>query len=162
MFNLGTGDLAFPVASDAIFGHPGVPRAIAVAAIDAVDPGNNDAEPFSSRGPSTVFRPQFQIRKKPDIAAIDGVSVTGTGGFPSTFFGTSAAAPHAAAVAALLLSAGPIVTPSNVRAALTNTAIGGFNNELGFGLINAELALAELAIGNPLPALFLLLLEEDE
>ena len=162
MFNLGTGDLAFPVASDAIFGHPGVPRAIAVAAINAVDPGNNDAEPFSSRGPSTVFRPQFQIRQKPDIAAIDGVSVTGTGGFPSTFFGTSAAAPHAAAVAALLLSTGPMVTPDDVRAALTNTAIGGFNNELGFGLINAELALAELAIGNPLPAIFLLLLEEDE
>ena len=107
-----------------------------------------------------MFRP-FEVRQKPDLTAIDGVSVTGTGGFPTTFFGTSAAAPHAAAVAALLLSAGPMVTPADVRTALTDTAIGGFNNELGFGLINAELALAELAIGNPLPVI-LFLLDDDE
>ena len=161
MFHLGSAAIQYETEADAIFGHAATERAIAVAAISATDPGNDTAEFFSSRGPSTVFFPQFQVRQKPDIAAIDGVSVTGTGGFPSTFFGTSAAAPHAAAVAALLLSAGPMVQPEAVREALTSTAIGGRNNVLGFGRIDAELALAELARGNPLPAIMLLLNDEE-
>ena len=41
------------------------------------------------------------VRQKPDIAAADGVSTT----VFSSFFGTSAAAPSAAGVAALILSA---------------------------------------------------------
>ena len=45
---------------------------------------------YSSRGPT------LDGRVKPDIAAIDGVAITGAGGFPQTFFGTSAAAPHVA------------------------------------------------------------------
>ena len=93
------------VPQGSIFGHPAVVGAIGVGAIDAADPGNNDIEPFSSRGPADVYFPSFQSRPKPDISAIDGVTVTGAGGFPSPFFGTSAAAPHVAAVAALVLQA---------------------------------------------------------
>ena len=44
---------------------------------------------------------------KPDIAAIDGVSITGAGSFPAPFFGTSAAAPHVGGIAALLLQSAP-------------------------------------------------------
>ena len=161
MFHLGSAAIQYETEADAIFGHAATERAIAVAAIGATDPENDTAEFFSSRGPSTVFFPRFEVRQKPDLAAIDGVSVTGTGGFPSTFFGTSAAAPHAAAVAALLLSSGPMVQPEAVRKALTSTAIGGRNSVLGFGRIDAELALEELARGNPLPAIMLLLNDEE-
>ena len=47
------------------------------------------------------------------------------------------------------------------EAELAVAAIGGRNNVLGFGRIDAELALAELAIGNPLPAIMLLLNDEE-
>jgi hypothetical protein len=66
-----------------------------------LDTSNRTAEFFSSRGPT------LDGRVKPDVAAIDGVSITGAGGFPSTFFGTSAAAPHMGGIAALLLQGAP-------------------------------------------------------
>ena len=93
----------FVVPDGSIFGHPAVVGAIAAGAIDAADQGHDTIEPFSSRGPAEVFFPSFESRLKPDVTGIDGVSVTGAGGFPSTFFGTSAAAPHVAGVAALIL-----------------------------------------------------------
>src|SRR5207245_2882448 len=73
-------------------------------AINQADPGNDNIEAFSSRGPT------LDNRTKPDITAIDGVSVTGDGGFPSTFFGTSATSPHVGAIAALLLTCNPTLT----------------------------------------------------
>src|SRR5207244_3528104 len=42
---------------------------------------NSTIEFFSSRGPT------LDGRQKPDVSAIDGVSVTGAGGFSGTFFG---------------------------------------------------------------------------
>ena len=83
--------------------------------------------------------------QKPDFTAADGVSVTGVGGFPSPFFGTSAAAPHAAAIAALLKSARPGITPEEVRAALLSGAIdieaAGFDRDSGAGIIMAPTVL---------------------
>ena len=55
-------------------------------------------ERFTSDGPRRVFfRPAEQVRQKPDFTAADGVNTSVAGFKP--FFGTSAAAPHAAAIA---------------------------------------------------------------
>ncbi len=76
-----------------------------VISVAAVLPGEPDSlQLYSSHGPAN------NGAAKPDLAATDGVSVTGSGGFSSPFFGTSAAAPHVAAVAALLLEARPSLT----------------------------------------------------
>jgi len=91
-----------------------------------LDTSNSTIEFFSSRGPTLDGRP------KPDLAAIDGVSVTGAGSFDSPFFGTSAAAPHAAGAAALFLQAAPClltragsnIDPAAARAAVRNAILG--------------------------------------
>ncbi|MCH8063946.1 MAG: S8 family serine peptidase, partial [Chloroflexi bacterium] len=137
------------VSAGSVFGHPAVPRAIAVGAIDAGDPGHDTIEPFSSRGPSEIFFPSPESRDKPDLAAIDGVSVTGAGGFSNPFFGTSASAPHVAGIAALLLQAIRVDQPgiSKVDAAtqvfdtLLGTAVdlgsAGFDTTFGAGRVDA-------------------------
>jgi hypothetical protein len=125
---------------------------------------SNVVETFSSDGPRRIF---FQadgtpitpgdfsatgglLRQKPDITAADGVSITGVGGFPSPFFGTSAAAPHAAAIAGLLKSANPSFTPAQIRAALTGSAIdiegAGVDRDSGAGIIDAFAALQALGV----------------
>jgi len=102
---------------------------------------------FSSRGPT------LDGRLKPDISAIDGVSVTGTGKFPTPFFGTSAAAPHVAAIAALVLHAAPCLVaggpgaldPVTARTTLRDLIVSSAdpigdpvpNNTFGSGIANA-------------------------
>ena len=90
------------------------------------------------------------VRQKPDITAADGVSITGGGGFPNPFFGTSAAAPHAAAIAGLLKSANPSFTPAQTRAALIGSAIDieapGVDRDSGAGIIDAFAALQALGV----------------
>ncbi len=144
MFFLGASAIEYPIAAGSVFGHAGTRRAIAVGAINA---GSSNVAFYSSHGPALVEYPSRDVRPKPDIAATDGVSVTGAGGFPSPFFGTSAAAPHAAAVAAQLLSAGPDVTPTQVRSALLGSASGGGSSaSVGSGQISAIRALADLGL----------------
>jgi hypothetical protein len=103
----------------------------------AITPGN-----FSSTG-GTVLN-------KPDITASDGVSVTGVGGFGSPFYGTSAAAPSAAAVAALVKSAKPSLTPAQIRIALTSTAVDimstGYDRDSGSGIVMAWEAVNSLGV----------------
>lgn len=127
-----------------IFGHPAVPGVIAVGAIAAQDPGHDDIEPFSSQGPVELFLPNYVLRLKPDITAIDGVTVTGAGGFATPFFGTSAAAPHAGALLALLKSR----FSGDVKAALLNTAVdlgaAGFDGTFGNGRVDVMAAAASL------------------
>jgi hypothetical protein len=136
----------FNVPRGSIFGHPAVDGVLATGAIDASDPGNDDIEPFSSLGPSEIFFPTQKTRPKPDVTAIDGVSVTGAGGFPSPFFGTSAAAPHVAGVAALLK--GGLTTASEIVNALKNSAVdlgaAGPDNTFGAGRIDAFAAAQQL------------------
>ncbi len=122
---------------------------MAIGAIDQADPGNDTIESFSSLGPTN------DGRTKPDASAIDGVNVTGNGGFGSPFYGTSAAAPHAAGVAALMLSCSPTLkagepgdNPAGDRTTLRNAMLStaldlgtaGADNTFGSGRLRAALA----------------------
>ena len=83
------------------------------------------------------------------------------------FEGTSAAAPNAAAVAALMLQLDPTLTPDEIYNGLKKTATqlkqyntsttnsDGFNNATGFGLINAKAVLKEIAKRKPSVEVFL-------
>ena len=117
-------------------------------------------ESFSSKGGIQILfdlsgNPISEIRQTPDVVAPDGGDTTFFGfdyegnGFPN-FFGTSAAAPHAAGVAALLKDLDNTVTPDEIYAALESTAIDmkttGVDSWSGHGLIQADLALAVLDV----------------
>jgi hypothetical protein len=140
-----------------IFGHNGGEQTMSVAAV----PFDNSAqvEDFSSRGPVTHYfgpvrgntpaaplsAPRTLV--KPDIAATDGALTTffGSGG---RFYGTSEAAPHAAAVAALQKQFAPNATVAQIQSAQRNTAaaVGGFGSAArGGGLLNAVGAVGALA-----------------
>ena len=118
------GELEHATAGQTV-GHSAGENTIGVAAVDARSAGGDDGvfdgsesvETFSSDGPRRIFfQPDGtpitpgdfsstggEVLDKPDVAAADGVS-TSTPGF-SDFHGTSAAAPHAAAIAALMVEA---------------------------------------------------------
>jgi len=109
-------------------------------------------ERFTSDGPRRVFfnadgsplAAGGVVRQKPDITAADGVS-TSVAGF-SPFFGTSAAAPHAAAIAALVLSGNPGASTADVREAFNATALdltpAGVDARTGAGVLRADRVLA--------------------
>lgn len=128
--------------------------------------------PFSSAGPAEPKIKFFDAqtcelewiprRKKPEIVAPDGVDTTffspgfdpDNTGFPN-FFGTSAAAPHAAGVAALIKEAYPYFHPKTVYWLLEQTAIDmddpdtpdfdkGFDAISGYGLIDGAAAIEKL------------------
>lgn len=126
---------------------------LAVGAINAFEDGHDEITPYSSRGPTN------DGRTKPDVTGIDGVSVTGAGGFASPFLGTSAAAPHIAGILALLLECRPGLkagepgdAPAQDRSALANALLltaadlgpPGTDNTYGAGRADA-LAAGRLA-----------------
>lgn len=153
------GTLSDPLATcaDSVFEHPAVVGVVACTAIDAADPGHDTIENASNHGPSTISFPTPEVRQTPFAAAIDGVAVTGAGGFFNPFFGTSAAAPHAAAIAALLFQAGGAgTTADDVRAAMASSALdrgaAGFDTTFGHGLLDASAAVAALCAPQSAPA----------
>jgi hypothetical protein len=102
-----------------------------------------DGKPINTTAPNNFLRTGGVVRQKPDIAAADGVKTT----FPPSsglnpFFGTSAAAPHAAAVAALLKSYRPSLTPTQLRSILTSQALDieakGVDQDSGYGIVMAN------------------------
>jgi subtilisin family serine protease len=101
----------------------------------------------SSVGPTTASPPRI----KPDVMAqATAVYIAGTGntmhyGYNS---GTSFAAPMVAGIAALLLEAKPDATPVEIANALRATASRAAtpDNSFGWGIVNAEAALARLTI----------------
>jgi hypothetical protein len=161
-------------------GHSTVQGALSVAAAPAALPfgpppnptgpfpnafsSSSSVELFSSDGPRRIFfrgdgspftPGNFSstggiVRQKPDITAADGVTVTGVGLFPTPFYGTSAAAPHAAAIAALLKSANPNLTLAQVRSAMIASAIDieqlGADAVSGAGIVMATNAAVALGL----------------
>lgn len=107
---------------DSIFGHPAVPDVIAVAAISGNNVDHDRVESYSSQGPVTIAYPVSAAREKPDLAGISSVAVTGAGNFGTIFSGTSAAAPHVAAVAAQLWGNDMNMSAAEVRNILYQTA----------------------------------------
>ena len=134
---------------------------------------SNPVELFSSDGPRRIF---FEangtpltpgnfsstggtVRNKPDVAAADGV-LTATPGFEiltgarvprfntRAFFGTSAAAPHAAAIGILMKEVRPALTEDQARGVFVRTALdieaAGPDRDSGLGIIDAVLALRGL------------------
>src|SRR5262249_29073849 len=105
-----------------VFGQAARTEVIAVGAINAVG-SLSIVEDFSSWGPAPIFFPTMSFRRKPDLAAFDGVTTTSANPGLNPFLGTSAAAPHSAAVAALLVSKNPALTPAEIQGALVATAV---------------------------------------
>ena len=143
------------IPSDSIFGHHAVNEVVAVGAIDSQDSGHDTIELYSSQGPVTIYYPSTESRKKPDICGIDNVDVTGAGGFGSPFHGTSASAPHIAGIAALVWSADPALSGSQIRSALLSSAddvsTSGWDPVYGYGRANAQNMLSLVYSPTPTP-----------
>jgi hypothetical protein len=151
-----------------ISGHAMSPKAITVGAVDYRSAQNPQAQTFSSYGGTLANQALVEV----DIAAPDGVNtnVASIGidiegdGF-TNFFGTSAAAPHAAGAFALLMSALPSwypdglpinaparANPSNDKALklFKDTALAaGDINTAGAGLLNTTNAFLQIATQTP-------------
>jgi uncharacterized protein (TIGR03437 family) len=161
--------------NSATFGHNAASGAFTMAAVD-VESANggsfsgglaNPSYYYGSDGPRRMFfnadgtaiTPNNflvstnggTVLQKPDFTAADGVS-TGVPGY-TTFYGTSAAGPHAAAIAALILQAKPSTTIQQMRAEFTASALDiddpGFDINSGAGIVMAPNAVST-ALGLPI------------
>ena len=182
MKTVGSGSITideFDTKTGASWGHSAALGGLGVGAADyrATPAFGQDPpliETFSSAGGTPILLDTAgnqlatpEVRQQPDITAPDGADTTFFGGsdsdgtgFPN-FFGTSAAAPHAAGVAALLKqAAGVSLTPDDTYAALKDTTIDmddpssdgfdtGFDFGTGFGLIQADTAIVEVGFDDP-------------
>ncbi|MEZ0538951.1 cellulose binding domain-containing protein [Fibrella arboris] len=176
----------YPTRSSTCVGHANAAGAIATGAADyrrtpVFNPSLTTAvlEGFSSAGGTPILfntagqRIATVIRQKPEITSVDGGNTTFFGsdvegdGFPN-FFGTSAAAPHAAAVAALLQQFNRNqLSPDRILTLLEQTALDmddpattgfdtGFDTGTGYGFIQADRALEASntapTVANAIPA----------
>jgi Subtilase family len=162
-------------------GHPGAAGAAAVGAAafyNTPSCGTSPAvlETFSSQGGTPILFDTSgtrlatpTMRQKPDFVAPDagydtflGFKDTADGSavaqcaddlnFPN-FLGTSAAAPHAAAVAALMMQANSSVTPTQIYVAMQTSALPMGtttpNDNSGYGFIQADKVLSGLPPSAP-------------
>jgi len=149
--------------SSTVYGHANAAGAVATGAArfdktPAFGTSPPLIESFSSLGGTPILfdvdgDPVNITRQKPEIVAPDGVnnsffgadSSVDTDSFPN-FFGTSAAAPHAAGVAVLFKQLDSSLQPAAITAAMTSTAVdmngAGFDYRTGYGLLQADAALA--------------------
>jgi len=137
---------------------------VTVGAVNGSDGVGNKIESFSSLGPATLTFPNQAQIQAPVLVAPDGINVDAAGTyfadslFPDgNFYGTSAAAPNAAAVAALIRAGYPAFNASQLVNVLTKgaTQLGSVapDGTFGFGRVDAMGALnfAISIAGNPAP-----------
>jgi VCBS repeat-containing protein len=157
------------------YGHNSAQGAIAVGAADYRSTPNFGVSPpqleyFSSGGPVTLLFDDAGNRLATGITsgAVAFVAVDGSdtsffgsdadGNGKPNFFGTSAAAPDAAAAALLMLQANSGLTPDDIRALLVDTALDMDNPDTagfdvgadagsGAGLIRTDLAVQAVRTG---------------
>jgi len=159
-------------------GHPNAQNGAGVAAASfastpeyGTDPA--EAEPFTSLGGTPIlFNPDGspksspEVREQPRFTGPDSTSTT-VSGFDQ-FSGTSASAPHVAALAALQLQANPSLDPTGIYTALEDGAEdmtpssvaspNGFDFLTGYGFVNADSTITsvsgdpDIAIGTPSPS----------
>jgi Subtilase family len=173
--------IQFATQSSTSYGHSNAAQAAGVGAAYYVNtPAFGSASPliesFSSAGGTPILftkagtrLPSPEIRNQPRFTGPDGGATTFFGSLFSgvyRFFGTSAAAPHVAAVAALMLQykgGNRSLTPAQIYSTLAMTAIDmndpstvgfdvGFDFGTGFGLVNASAALNALSLSLPVPS----------
>lgn len=166
MFSTASTINTFDTESSTSFGHANAAGANGVGAVfygftPAFGVTPPILESFSSTGGMPIYYdldgellPQPEIREKPDYCAPDGSNTSFFGsdiGFDvdshPNFFGTSAAAPHAAAVAALMVEAsGYTLGAEEIRSLLIHSTVEmqgvGFDYKSGYGLIQAEVAVS--------------------
>ena len=164
-FSNGAGNVAIEHAADGGAIDPDAASAkgaLTVAASNFATP--TVPETYSSRGPVTHFFDARgtrlatpEMRQKPDLAGPDGVK-TSVPGF-SPFPGTSAAAPAAAGIAALIRSAKPAMPVDELYAIMTSPsnavdcpAPGNPDIECGAGFLLADSAM-EMALDSTAPAI---------
>jgi hypothetical protein len=152
-----------------VYGHSGAAAAITLGAVFFEESATAPAEPeqYSSRGPVTHYfgpvagtAPAAALAtpervEKPNLTATDCASTTFFASHWADgwhFCGTSEAAPHAAAVAALMKQTDPGAEPGEIVAAMEGSAtpftVVSARPAVGAGLLNAAAALEALG-GSP-------------
>ncbi len=136
--------LRTPVREGSVLAPATAANVLSVGAVNYREWGSGFLESFSSRGPTS------DGRVKPDLVGPDDVVNLIAARFPfqfgatGRFIGTSAAAPHVAGAAALLLEETLGMTASQAFLYLTRNALNlppsSPNNLNGFGKINLQLA----------------------
>jgi hypothetical protein len=155
------------------YGHSGYPNVISVAAYNAELP--NQMATYSSGGPLWMYSTEsneWSNQQTPLITATSGVSTfVGSNGYwkkddgtnNEPFYGTSASAPHIAAIAALYFSEYSTHTRSDFIEALKNTAVsiegdggnGTWHVNAGYGKADA-LACLNYSTSSPILSIELL------
>ena len=172
--------IEYDTKSSTCVGHANSSKAVGVGAAPWYNtPAFNNSlttaviEPFSSAGGTPILfntsgqRISTVTRQKPEITSVDGGNTTffysdsqsDPDSYPN-FFGTSASAPHAAGVAALMREkSGNTISPASILSIMESTALDmddpltpsfdtGFDFRTGYGFIQANAALAAIGGGS--------------
>ncbi len=131
-------DIEYAVPSNSIIAPGDSPNALTVGAVNRQNWTTGPIAPYSSQGPTNAGL------SKPDIVGPDRVSTFTYTEFP----GTSAATPHVAGAAALLLSENPNLTAGQLEARLKSDAIP-MGSPLQFGSGRLNLTQASPPPGQP-------------